>query len=138
MRQRKAIDGYDSRRAEAYVRGKIVAICFAILRQEMGAIAGARILSQLRFELLPEDMTGHISTDADFNPFAAIDSETDGLPVDWERRNWSAEALEEKDREILEAERWAREIAIPACKVLIERFAERSDKYSLQPFLNEG
>ena|SRR6185369_4481542 len=34
-----------------FVRGKIVAICQAILNEEMGVIAGSRILCGLEFEL---------------------------------------------------------------------------------------
>lgn len=122
----------------AYVRGKIVAICLAILREETDAIPGACILSKLRFELLPEGTTGSFKTDEDFDPFVAIDSETDHLPLAWERRNWSAEALAEKDPKVAEAERWAKELAKPACTKLIERFAEPTDKYSLPAFLLEG
>jgi hypothetical protein len=35
-----------------YLRGKVVAICEAMLREEMGNIAGARILNRLELELL--------------------------------------------------------------------------------------
>lgn len=121
----------------AYVRGKIVAVCSAILCEEMDAIPGACILNRLRFELLPEGATGWLKTDEDFDPFVAIDSETDHLPVAWERRNWSAEALAEKDPEVTKAERWAKELAKPACKKLIERFAEPTDRLNLQRFLLE-
>jgi len=33
-----------------FVRGKIVAICQAILNEEIGVIAGSRILDRLEFE----------------------------------------------------------------------------------------
>jgi hypothetical protein len=36
--------------------------------------------------------------------FDALDIETDHLPVDIERKNWSAKALKRKDVEIAEAE----------------------------------
>jgi hypothetical protein len=36
--------------------------------------------------------------------FDAVDSETDDLPVDIERKNWGSEALKRKDVEIAEAE----------------------------------
>lgn len=105
-----------------YLRGKIVAICEAILREEMGAIPGARIIKNLGWELLHYDNFGSFDLDEDFIPFVAIDSETDHLPVDLERHNWSIEALERKDQEIAKAEQWAKELAFPACKILIERF----------------
>jgi hypothetical protein len=111
----------------AYLRGKVVAICEAILRGEMGAIPGSRILNKLEFDLLHYDTVGSIERDEDFLPFVLIDSETDGLPVDMERNNWSTEALKQKDQEIVKAEEWARELAVAACKKLIERFRIISD-----------
>ena len=60
--------------------------------------------------------------DEDFLTFVGIDSETDSLPVDWERRNWSVEALERKDKEIAEAEAFYQNDAFVACRKLIERF----------------
>jgi hypothetical protein len=106
----------------AYFRGKVVAICEAILRGEMAAIPGSRILNRLEFDLLHHRAFGSIDRDEDFIPFVVIDSETDALPVDLERDNWSSEALEQKDQEIAEAEQWAKGLAFPACKKLIERF----------------
>lgn len=105
-----------------YLRGKIVAICEAILREEMGAIPGSRILNKLELDLLHHATLGRFDRDDDFLTFVAIDSETDHLPVDLERHNWSTEALERKDQEIAEAELWAKELAFPACRKLIERF----------------
>jgi hypothetical protein len=100
----------------AFIRGKIVAICEAILKEEIGIIAGSRWLKSLGYELCGDH-------DEDFLTFVAIDSETDHLPVDLERRNWSVDALERKDKEIAEYEASARDDALVACKVLIERFA---------------
>ena len=111
----------------AYLRGKIVAICEAILRQEMGAIPGSRILNKLELDLLHHATSGSFDRDEEFVTFVAIDSETDHLPVDLERRNWSTEALERKDQEIAKAEQWAKELAFPACKKLIERFSINTD-----------
>ena len=111
----------------AYLRGKVVAICEAILRSEMGAIPGSRILNRLEFDLLHHGASGCFDRDEDFIPFVAIDSETDHLPVDWERQNWSTEALERKDQEIATAEERAKEVVFPACKKLIERFRILTD-----------
>ena len=117
----------NSEQRSAYLRGKVVAICEAILQEKIGAIAGSRILNKLEIELLHHDTVGSFTRDEDFSVFVAIDSETDHLPVDFERHNWSTEAwsteaLERKDQEITKAEQWARELAFPACKKLIERF----------------
>ncbi len=42
--------------------------------------------------------------------------------IDCERRNWSAEALGRKDKEIAEAEAFYKDMAFETCKRLIERF----------------
>ena len=60
-----------------YLRGKIVAICEAILREEMGAIAGSRVLNKLEIELLHHATLGWFTRDEDFLVFVAIDSEAD-------------------------------------------------------------
>jgi hypothetical protein len=99
----------------AFMRGKVVAVCEAILKEEIGVIAGSRRLKGLGYELCGD-------RDEDFIAFVAIDSETDHLPVDWERRNWSAEALERKDKENAMAEAFYKEMAVEACRKLIERF----------------
>jgi hypothetical protein len=99
----------------AFTRGKIVAICEAVLKEEIGVIAGSRRLKSLGYELCGDH-------DEDFLVFVAIDSETDHLPVDQDRRNWGAEALERKDTEIAEAEALYKDEAFAACRKLIERF----------------
>ena len=101
---------------EYYIRGKIVAICEATLAEEIGIIAASRRLSALGLELFDR-------RHEDFITFDAVDSETDHLPVDKERNNWSAEALERKDAEIAKAEALYRNNVIAACKKLLEQFA---------------
>ena len=103
------------RNEQYYVWGKIVAICEAVLAEEIGIIAASRRLSALGMELFD----GH---DEDFIMFDAVDTETDHLPVDKERRNWSAEALKRKDAEIAEAEAFYKDEVFAACTKLIERF----------------
>jgi hypothetical protein len=105
----------------AFIRGKIVAICEAMLNEEIGVIAGSRRLRWLDAELLNKEV-GCFEHDEDFLTFAAIDSETDHLPVDSERRNWSVEALERKNKEIAKAEAFYKDDALAACRKLIERF----------------
>src|SRR5215203_5072146 len=100
---------------EYYLRGKIVAICEATLAEEIGIIAASRRLSSLGLELFDE-------RHEDFITFDAVDSETDDLPVDIERHNWSAEALKRKDVEIAKAEAVYKDDVLAACKKLIERF----------------
>ena len=108
----------------AFIRGKIVIVCEAVLREEIGIISGSRILNHLGFTLYD----GFDSQkDEEFLTFVVIDSETDHLPVDRERANWSSEALERKDKEIAKSEAFYREIAFDACKTLIERYDMRDD-----------
>jgi hypothetical protein len=111
------------RNEEYYIRGKIVAICEAVLAETIGIIAASRTLSALGLELFD----GH---DEGFRMFDAVNTETDHLPVDIERRNWSAEALKRKDAEIAEAEAFYRNDVIAACRKLIERFVIWNDSKS--------
>ena len=108
---------------EYYIRGKIVAICEAVIAEEIGIIAASRRLSALGFELF----NGH---NEDFILFVGVDSETDHLPVDIERKNWSAEALKRKDEEIAEADAFYKNNVMAACRKLIERFAFWNDSES--------
>jgi Protein of unknown function (DUF2489) len=85
------------------------------LAEEIGIIAASRRLTALGLKLFD-------AHDEDFIMFVAVDSETDHLPVDKERHNWSAEALERKDAEIAEAEAFYKNNVIAACRKLIERF----------------
>ena len=107
--------GQKSEREISFVHGKIVAIAQAILDQQIGVIAGSRILTRLAFEL-------SIDMEENFLIFKGIDSETDHLPVDWERRNWGDEALKRKDAEIAKYEDSARDEVFTACKKIIEQF----------------
>ena len=105
----------NARDAEYFIRGQLVAICESVLAEEMGVIAGSRRLNRLGLQL-------YGARDPDFVTFAGVDSETDHLPVDSERANWSAEALERKDKEIAHAEKIYREDVFEDCRKLIERF----------------
>ena len=100
----------------AFLHGKIVVICEAIKSEKISIIAASRILNSIRFELSEEN-------DEDFMFFVRVDSETDHLPVDWERKNWNKEALERKDREIEKYELFYKDEAFSACEKLIERFS---------------
>ena len=91
-----------------------MAICESVLAEEIGVIAGSRRLKRLGWQL-------YGAHDPDFITFVAVDSETDHLPVDSERANWSAEALARKDKEIAQAEKLYQEVVFLACRKLIER-----------------
>ena len=81
----------------------------------MGVIAASRRLSALGLQLFD-------GRDEDFETFDGVDSETEHLPVDIERRNWSVEALGTKDKEIAECEALHKEDVFAACKHILERF----------------
>jgi len=96
-------------------RDELLAIAKAILEGEIGVIRGLRLVQSFRFDLADE-------LDPDFMTFVGVDSDTDHLPVDDERENWSQEALDRKDVEIAEAQAFHREKVFQACRHLINRF----------------
>ena len=99
-------------------RERLVETARAVLRGELGVIAGARAINRLRHEAVAD------SLDPDFLRFVAIDSDTDHLPVEAaERVRWDPAALAAKDAEIAEAEEHWREAALEGCQRLIARFA---------------
>ena len=110
-----------SEQYSAFIRGKIIAICEAILNEEIGVIAGSRRLNRLEGELLHKEV-GWFQRNEDFQTFVAVDSETDHLPVDAERHNWSVDALGRKDEEIAKAEALYKDDIFAACRKLINRF----------------
>ena len=103
-----------------YTRGKVVAIAQSILDEEIGVIAGSRKLCAYSSGLY-RVADGYLDEEY-FIPFEAVDSETAHLPVDWERKNWSEEALKGKDVEIAEFEAKSKERIFEACRVLIRRY----------------
>jgi len=111
----------NARDAEYFLRGQIVAICESILAEEIGVIAGSRRLSRLGLHF-------YGARDKDFITFDGVATETDHLPVDSERANWSPEALERKDREIAQAEKIYKEDVLSACRKLLEKFRLEADK----------
>ncbi len=97
-------------------RGDIVRTAQEVIDGEIGIILGCRRLQSFRFRLADEH-------DEDFMLFVGVDSQTDHLPVDDERRNWSSEALARKDIEIAESENFFRNDVVAACHKVIARFA---------------
>ena len=97
------------------LRGNLVKTAKAVLHGEIGVILGSRKIQSYRFDLASD-------FDPDFMLFVAVDSETDHLPVDEERANWSFEALARKDVEISEVEAFWKQDIMVACQKLIARF----------------
>jgi hypothetical protein len=100
-------------------REQLAEVARAILRGDLGVVAGARAINRLRHEVAADPV------DPDFLRFVAIDADTDELPVETaERDRWDPAALAAQDAEIAEAEAHWREAALEGCRRLIERFAK--------------
>jgi hypothetical protein len=95
----------------AIVSAQILSSAKQLLSGQLGIIAAARQLSAFR-HFDPELGTP-------LRVFVGIASETDDLPIGEVRQQWSAEALERKDREIVEAEQTYRDSAIEAATELV-------------------
>jgi hypothetical protein len=78
----------------------------------LGVIQASRELSRFRHDVEPQ-LAEILLT------FAGIDSETDAHPIGRVRKEWNRDALEQKDREIAEAERFYRDSAMSAAAELV-------------------
>ena len=70
-----------------------------LIAGRLGVIAASREMSRFRHDAEPQIAELLLT-------FAGIDSETDALPIGKVRREWNRDALERKDQEIAEAERF--------------------------------
>ena len=100
-----------------YSREKAVKTARAILDGEIGIIEGARILSTLA-----PDVVADWKADPDFLVLAALDSETDDLPVGVDRKLWEASALAERDAIVSQIEADAKQSVEAACRNILRRF----------------
>jgi hypothetical protein len=105
----------DQRGSESRTRAKsqVLALAKQLLTGQISAVAASRKLSPLRHGLESELAEVLLV-------FAAIDSETDTLPIGEVRQRWSREALERKDREITEAEDYYHDRAMEAAYRLVQ------------------
>ncbi len=103
-----------------FTRGLIVGIAQAVLCAEVGVVAGSRRLSEYGSRLYTA--TDDPVDEKSFAVFDKVVSETMHLPVDWERGNWSEEALRRKDDEIAEYEAKVKKGVSNACRKLIKRY----------------
>jgi hypothetical protein len=100
-----------------HAKEKALKIARAILEGELGIIEGARVLSTLAPELVAD-----WKVDPDFLFLAALDSETDDLPVGAQRKLWEAAALAERDATVSQIEGEARQNVEAACRNILRRF----------------
>jgi hypothetical protein len=82
----------------------------------IGVLCAAQKLCSLRHALVGD------ARDEDWDVFVGIDSETDHLPLEEDRKNWAPEALARKDIEIKEAEDFFRARAVKAAHNLLRRY----------------
>ena len=106
------------RRGEECVSAQqqVITAASAIVRGDLGAIEGSRLLCSLRSRVSASDH------DPDFFPFVIIDDATDHLPIGEVRRYWAVDALTGKDLEIQAAEALHHADAVAGCERLLIRF----------------
>jgi len=103
--------------SEKNSREKALTAARAVLDGKVGIIEGARQLS-----ILAPDLVADWKTDPDFLVLAALDSETDDLPVGKERKLWDATALKEREPVISRMEADAKQEVEAACRNILRRF----------------
>jgi len=94
------------------LRVQILHVAKELIGGRLGVIAASRELSRLRHDVEPQ-LAEILLT------FTGIDSETDTLPIGKVRKEWNRDALERKDQEIAEAERFYRDSAMNAAAKLV-------------------
>jgi hypothetical protein len=85
-----------------------------VMAGELTVLEGAHLITRLDLDV-PGD-------DEDLATIRSVNSETDSLPIGDVREHWSESALQSKEAEIREAEKWARDTALAAFGHLAERF----------------
>jgi len=108
-----AADGQDDPGGRAHAKSQILSLAKQLLSGQLGVIAASRELSPLRHRV-ETDLAEVLVV------FTGIDSETDALPIGEVRQHWSPDALERKDREIADAEKFYRDTAIEAATRLLQ------------------
>ncbi|MGC0154501.1 hypothetical protein ACPRNU_18760 [Chromobacterium vaccinii] len=102
---------------EFYAREKLILALRAMLARELSFFEGARVVFSLRHQV-----GGVSDSDADFNVFSTICSETDSVPSRDEWSRWNSEAMKKVESELEEIESWAASFSPEACRNLIVRF----------------
>lgn len=113
MSTRKETDEERSKR----LAGRATEIAQQILHGELGIIAGSRLLSSLGNRMVDDWVK-----DKDFVVFGTLESDTDHLPLEDQRKNWDSVAYERKQLEVAEFENSARERVLTACKSIVTRY----------------
>lgn len=112
---RTCVTDYDAKQTserQRHLRVRILHVAKQLVAGEIGIIAASRELGHLRHDAEPQ-VAKILMT------FAGIDSETDTLPIGRLRKEWSHGALEQKDKEIADAEQFYQDSAMNAAAELI-------------------
>lgn len=91
-----------------------------MLDGELGVIAGAREMWRMATGVVDD-----VWEDDDFAVFAALDTETDHLPIETQRALWDEAAFAEREITVARIEDANRESVFAACRSLLERFGGR-------------
>ncbi|BGE86725.1 hypothetical protein Ms3S1_31610 [Methylosinus sp. 3S-1] len=91
-------------------------VVLGLLDGKIGVIAASRILARLRIDV----STAWPEMGEALNLFAAVDSETDALPMGPAREMWTPSALEREDHKIAEAEARFRDPVRIACQHVLQ------------------
>ena len=94
------------------IKMEILSTANQLITERLGVIAASRKLAGLRHYVEPRIAEVLLT-------FVGIASETDTLPIGAERKQWNREALQRKDSEIEDAERFYLDSAIEAATELI-------------------
>ena len=100
------------------MQARIGEVAWGMLDGSVHYLEGSIELASLRHEI------GAYENDPDFIVFVAILSEIDNLPLGRSRTDWSAQALAPHGREFKKSIEWAKEISLPQCRSLAERFSK--------------
>lgn len=97
-------------------RARAAEIATLVISGSMPVLEGCHLLDGLSAAVEVPD------NDPDFLTFNVIRSETEALPIGRVREHWAANALAALEPELRSATDWARPVALPACRSIMDRF----------------
>jgi len=96
---------------------KIINIANRIIRNEINVVEGSREIVKLRYNTNAHD-------DRIFDPFIAVDSDTDHIPLDENiRKNFGSDYLKKSDKELREYIKEMKPSIISDCHAIIKKFS---------------
>ena len=98
---------------------KLVLTARSMIDGSMGIVKGCRRVCQLRYGT--PDMDDEI-----FDPFVAVESQTDDYPLEEERARYAADYLKELDQKVSNYVEEVRPRVLEACQHLVERYETKN------------